>query len=187
MIVTDLAKTDQYDKYWKECLEFIEKECCADPLYKNYIGLQKTDFISLPAVIIDNKIIAFSGAQVKDEWGPNVARLSSRFWIHPNYRHSLSKFEKSEMPWYNSEYLIQHQLNAVAEQKIPHLFISRHGNVRKGFQQFINLVNRFNNTNFQILEGLYDISTVPQIIAMHSANDTDLKQILREETFIKKL
>lgn len=187
MLVTDLVKTDQYNKHWEDCLSFISEKCRADSLYKNYISLQKTDFISLPAVIIDNKIIAFSGAQVKDEWGPNIARLSSRFWIHPDYRHSLSKFEYSQTPWYNSEYLIQHQLKEVAERKIPHLFISRQGNVRNGFQKFINLVNRFNNTEFQVLEGLWNISNVPQIVAMYSFAGTNFKQYLKEETTITEV
>lgn len=185
MIIVDLVKTDIHDSIWKECLRFINDHCTSDPLYKNYIDLKKTDFISLPVVIVDNKIIAFSGAQVKEEWGPNIARVSSRFWLHPSIRHNISKFETSETPWYNSEYLIGLQLETVANLGIPHVFISREGKFKKGFQKFIDLVNKFNASNFCILDQHYDISGIPQLIAIHSSLGVNYQTYLREETFLK--
>lgn len=186
MQIIDITKTDQYDNLWTQCLFFIQENCIADPLYENYTNISKSDFISLPVVIIDNNIIAFSGAQFKpDVWGHNIARISSRFWTHPLYRHSISKFETSTKPWYNSEYLIQHQIAEVKRLEIPHMFISREGNYRKSFQQYINLVNKYNSTNFKLLEDLYLIQNTPQLIAVHS--DDNVLQILNEETLLKQI
>jgi hypothetical protein len=186
MQIVDITKTDQYNNLWAQCLFFIQENCIADPLYNNYVNLDKKDFISLPVVILDNNIIAFSGAQFKpDVWGHNIARISSRFWTHPLYRHSISKFQTSDKPWYNSEFLIQHQIAEVKQLDIPHMFISREGNYRKSFQQYINLVNKYNATNFKLLEEYYLIQNTPQLIAVHS-NDNVL-QILKEETLLKQI
>lgn len=187
MKIVDIAQTSIHDSEWVNCLSYIEKHCTEDNRFKNYLNLRKTDFISLPVVIKDQKIIAFSGAQVKDEWGPNIARVSSRFWLHPEYRHTLTKFEKSTVPWYNSEYLINVQLNVVRQKEIPHVFISREGDYRKSFQKFIDLVNFYNSTNFLILEGTFSILTTAQLIAVHSFVGNNVEQYISEETFIKKL
>lgn len=186
MQIIDLTKTDQYDNVWLQCLTFIRSNCKEDPLYKNYIGINKHSFISLPAAIIDDTIVAFSGAQFKpDVWGHNIARISSRFWTHPAYRHNFSKFETSKTPWYNSEFLITCQIAEVKRLEIPHMFISREGNYRKSFQRYINLVNRYNTTNFKLVEKLYLVQNVPQLIALHS--DYEIAQILREETLLKQI
>lgn len=186
MQIVDITKTDQYNNLWAQCLFFIQENCIDDPLYKNYINLSKEDFISLPVVIVDNNIIAFSGAQFKpDVWGHNIARISSRFWTHPLYRHSISKFQTSTKPWYNSEYLIQYQIAEVKRLEIPHMFISREGNYRKSFQQYINLVNKYNATNFKLLEEYYLIQNTPQLIAVHS--DDNVLQILKEETLLTQI
>lgn len=186
MQIVDITKTDQYDNLWAQCLLFIEYNCKSDPLYKNYIGIDKQDFISLPAVIIDNGIVAFSGAQFKPaDWGHNIARVSSRFWIHPDHRHSLSKFETSDKPWYNSEFLIKYQIDEVNRLGIPHMFISREGNYRKSFQLYIDLVNRYNSTNFKLVEGVYSVQHVSQLIAVHS--DDNIEQVLKEETTLKRI
>lgn len=187
MLIVDIVKTESYDKEWEQCLDYIEHSCLDDPLHKNYINLKKLDFISLPVVILDNKIIAFSGAQIKDEWGPNIARVSSRFWIHPLHRHSITKFNESSGPWYNSEYLIKVQLEEIRKKEIPHVFISREGEYRKSFQKFIDLVNYYNQTNFKILDDYYNILTVPQLLAVHSFEGNNLEQYLIEETLIKKI
>lgn len=186
MQIVDITQTDQYDNIWKRCLSFIEHKCNEDPLYKNYINLNKLDFISLPVAIVDDRIVAFSGAQFKpEEWGPNIARISSRFWIHPEHRHSLSKFSVSNKPWYNSEFLIKHQITAVEKLGIPHMFISREGNYRKSFQLYIELVNRYNLTDFKLVEGIYTVQHVPQIIAVHSKYN--IEQILKEETTLTRI
>lgn len=187
MQITDLVKTTDYDKEWYSCLSFIRANCSEDPLYQNYINLRKEEFVSLPAVIIDNDIVAFSGAQVKDAWGPNIARVSSRFWIHPKFRHSPSKFRNSSTPWYNSKFLIKVQLDEVKKLGIPNVFISREGNYRKSFQQFITLVNEYNAAGFRVLEGQYLIQHVPQILALYSFDSNAVENIIAEETLIKKL
>jgi glutaredoxin len=188
MQLVDIIQTVDYDHLWNQCIEYITVHCKEDPLYENYIKLTKEDFVSLPVIIIDNQIVAFSGAQVNIEnWGPNIARVSSRFWLAPDYRHSLSKFNSSDIPWYNSQFLIKHQLSIVAELGIPHVFISREGMYRKSFSKFIDLVNQYNNTNFNVLAGEYEINHTPQLIAVHSFENDLTEQWLGEETLIKKL
>ena len=186
MEIIDITKTNLYNTTWVRCLNFIENNCQADPLYENYIGIDTQDFVSLPVVIIDDTIVAFSGAQYKpDVWGHNIPSVSSRFWIHPDYRHSCSKFETSDKPWYNSEFLISQQIKEINRLGIPHMFISREGDYKNSFQKYINLVNRYNNTDFRLVEDLYLIQCIPQIIAVHSTHNID--QILREETLLKKI
>lgn len=187
MQIVDLVQTNIFDTEWQSCLAYIMNNCTEDIRYQNYLNLKKEDFISLPVVVIDNKIIAFSGAQIKEEWGPNISRISSRFWIHPDFRHPATKFKESQKPWYNSEYLIRVQLDVIRQKEIPHVFISREGDYRKSFQKFIDLVNFYNNTNFSMLEGKYDILGTPQMIAVHSVAGNNLEQYITEETFIKKL
>jgi hypothetical protein len=187
MKIIDLVKNNYNDELWSQCLAYIKSNCQQDVLYENYIVLDKKDFISLPVAIIDNKIVAFSGAQFRPtEWGHNIARISSRFWIHPEYRrHTLSKFEDHTQPWYNSEFLIKCQIEEVNRLGIPHMFISREGNYKKSFQKYINLVNKYNETNFRLMDEYYLIQKTPQLIAVHSKDNID--QIIKEETLFKKV
>lgn len=188
MQLADLTQTTEYDQHWSDCIAYITDHCKEDPLYNNYISLKKTDFISLPAIVVDNQIVAFSGAQINlDQWGSNIARVSSRFWLAPTHRHSLSKFNSSNTPWYNSEFLIKHQLDAVTGLGIPHVFISREGKHRKSFCKYVELVNRYNNTSFRVLDGEYEVNHVPQMIAVHSFEDIQFERCIAEETLIKKL
>jgi glutaredoxin len=188
MQLVDIIQTVEYDHLWNQCIEYITIHCKEDPLYENYIKLAKEDFVSLPVIIIDNQIVAFSGAQVNNEsWGPNIARVSSRFWLAPDYRHSLTKFNSSNIPWYNSQFLIKHQLDILVKSGIPHMFISREGIYRKSFSKFIDLVNQYNNTSFKVLAGEYEINHIPQMIAVYSFETDPLEQWISEETLIKKL
>jgi hypothetical protein len=185
MIFTDIIQTDEYNNIWAECIDYIRHHCTNDPLYKNYISLSKQDFISLTVAIDNDKIVAFSGAQCKPEWGPNIVRISSRFWIDPSSRHGVTKFKESNVPWYNSEFLLPIQIAAVKD--FPHMFISREGSYRNSFGKYINLVNSFNNTNFILLDGYYDILNTEQMIAVDASTIEEAEQILREDTLLSKL
>lgn len=164
---------------------YIFKNCQSDLLYENYANLNINDFICLTAVIEGDEIIALSGIQyMPDRWGEHTVRMSTRFWMHPKYRiNSLSKFDPDMRFYFNSQLMIPHQLNFLKKIPIKFAIITREGNYRRSFEKFIKLVNHHNNTNFSILDGLYNVcqpmETVPhscqQIIAVHSLNNTDFQ------------
>lgn len=185
MIFTDIIQTEEYDTIWAECIDYIRQNCTSDPLYENYTNLSKHDFISLTVAIDNDKIVAFSGAQCKPEWGPNIVRISSRFWIDPSSRHGVTKFKESDVPWYNSEFLLPIQIAAVKD--FPHMFISREGPYRKSFSKYIDLVNFYNNTNFILLDGYYDVLNTEQLIAVNATTSAEAEQFIREDTLLSKL
>lgn len=194
LTTVDLCKTSDYNDLWENCLNFINMHCTTDTLYKNYCNLNPNDFVSFPVAILNNEIIAFSGAEIKPKlWGPNISRISSKFWLHPKVRtQSFTKFNPSRSIWYNSKYLIPYQLAEIKRLQIPHIFISRQGKYQKSFQQYISLVNINNSINFKILKNLYNVcgsknNSMPecyQIVAMYSFETTIYETALREETLL---
>jgi hypothetical protein len=193
LIVVDLCKTSAYNSVWENCLDFINKECKTDKLYKNYCNLNPNDFISLPVAISNDEIIAFSGAEIKPNiWGPFISRISSKFWLHPKVRtQSLTKFNPTRNIWYNSKYLIPYQLAEIKRLEIPHIFISRQGKYQKSFQRYISLVNTNNNVNFEILKKQYNVCgpkvNTPecyQTIAIYSFETNLYEAVLAEETLL---
>ena len=193
----DITVTDEYDNLWHNCLEYIHQNCQDDPLYQNYLNLNKKDFISIAIAIENSSIVAFSCAQYNPEkWGDQIARVSTRFWLHPNVRSKgLTKFTPGTTTWYNSQYMMQYQLDAVKRLNLPASFISREGNYKKSFQKYINLVNNYNNTNFILLDGIYAVcglmNEIPdsckQMIAVNISNNTDLDYFIRDNTTLKKV
>lgn len=194
LITADLCKTSAYNNLWENCLHFINTQCKTDKLYKNYCNLNPTDFISLPVAILNDEIIAFSGAEIKPKlWGPFISRISSKFWLHPKVRtQSLTKFNPTRNTWYNSKYLIPYQLAEIKRLEIPHVFISRQGKYQKSFQQYISLVNANNSVNFEILKNQYNVcgslhTQTPecyQTIAMYSFETNLYEAVLAEETLL---
>jgi len=55
----DITVTDEYDKLWYDCLEYIHQNCQDDSLYQNYLNLNKKDFISIAVAIENSSIVAF--------------------------------------------------------------------------------------------------------------------------------
>ena len=196
-VFADISITNEYDELWHSCLEYIRYHCQNDPLYQNYLNLKKQDFISIVVTIEDNRIIAFSCAQFDiKKWGDQIARVSTRFWLHPSVRSKgLTKFTPGATTWYNSQYMMRYQLDAVKRLNLPASFISREGNYKKSFQKYINLVNTYNNTNFILLDGLYAVcgpmieipDSCKQMIAVNISNSTDPDYFICNSTTLKKV
>ena len=171
--------------------------CQSDPLYLNYSTLDIKDFVCLTAVLEQNEIIALSGVQyLPDRWGENIARISTRFWIHPTYRiNSLSKFKHDYRLYFNSQLMIPFQLKFIKSLGVSFAIITREGEYRRSFSKFIDLVNHHNGTMFNILDGLYNVcqpmTCVPdsckQLIAVHTLNNSNFSNELSELSKYSKL
>ena len=172
-LVVDTARTRDYDYLWADFFKVLEQT--NDPLKANYIGLDPTQFASLPVVIKDDKIICFSGLQIiPSKWGPGIGRCSARLWYHPDYRlKGLSKFTSGDK-FLNSTFCMPVQLAVAKEQGLDCLFISRESNIR-GFKEYLNLLQVNTKVNFTLEEQWYNVcgklNPVPdsckQAVAIH--------------------
>lgn len=190
----DLTVDPDADNLLIKFKSFIKEHCSQDPLYNNYANLDLTDFICLTAVINNNHIVALSGVQSKpDRWGTNTVRISTRFWMHPDYRiNGLSKYDPGQRFYFNSQLMIPYQLNYLKTLGIKFAIITREGNYRRSFTKFIELVNYHNATNFTVLNGIFNVcnhmTLIPescqQMIAVHAFDntsfDTELENLNKE-------
>jgi hypothetical protein len=153
--IVDLSTDFGFSTQWSETLELISTG--DDKLKNNYINLNPKDFLSFTALIEDNKIICFSALQsAYDRWGPDIARCSTRMWIHPEYRFSgMTKFTKGNK-FLNSYYLLPVQFKVARRLGIKCIFMSRESNPN-AFDQWTNLVNNNTGRKFRVLEGRYNV------------------------------
>jgi len=78
--------TDYDSVIWEKTLENIVNG--DDELKNNYINLTPRDFVCWPVLIDNNEIVCFSGLQINySRWSDKFARINSRFYISPKYRH----------------------------------------------------------------------------------------------------
>ena len=134
------------DKLWQECIACIVNS--NDSLKHNYIALDPREFISFPVVIIDDKIVCFSGLQINEErWGKGIGRCSTRLWIHPEYRHT-GKFTGGDK-FLNTTYCLPIQLAAAKLHNLDCVFISREHNLL-GFAEYAKLIKINCNTSFYL-------------------------------------
>lgn len=183
-LVTDPSQTDRIQRF----KTVVNTLCQSDHLYSNYSTLSISDFICLTAVLENDEIIAISGVQhLPDRWGTNIVRMSTRFWIHPDYRiNSLSKFKHDYRLYFNSQLMIPVQLEFIKSLGINFAIITREGEYRRSFGKFIELVNYHNTTKFNVLPGLFNVcqpminipDTCKQIIAVHSFNNLNFQHEL---------
>lgn len=165
--------TDPQPELWARCMDVIYRS--ADPLRENYLNLKFDEFLSLPAVINNDRIVCFSGLQYNErKWGKGVARASSRMWIHPAYRHTgITKFAGGPR-FLNTTYCLPIQWDVALNSNIDVLFISRENNLL-AFQQYLNLVKINCNHIFNLQPTMYNVcgpqATVPdscrQYVAVH--------------------
>jgi hypothetical protein len=135
VIVIDYAKAFNKD-LWQKFQEYVVTT--SDDLKYNYIGLEPQNFVSFPVVIINNTIVCFSALQVnKDWWGEKIGRVSTRMWIHPDYRHK-GKFT-SGSKFLNTTYCVPLQLAKAKLIGLDCVFISREHNP-KAFQEYSKLI-----------------------------------------------
>jgi hypothetical protein len=155
MVVVDLALTDRFNDLWKKTL--LEITQGNDKLKDNYVNLDPKNFLSFTVLIEHQEIICFSALQSAiDRWGLDIARCSTRMWVHPNYRFSgMTKFTQGKK-FLNSFYLIPQQLRTANELGYKCVFMSREENP-KAFNEWTNLVNRNSSGNFQNLTNRYNV------------------------------
>ena len=177
MQVIDLI-SDPQDQLWKDTIEYIDST--NDILKNNYINIKFKEFLSFPVVIENNQIICFSGLHYNERrWGKNLARFSSRMWIHPDYRiKSISKFSGGPK-FLNSTYCLPLQIQKAKEIGLDSVFISREHNLI-GFKQYIDLIKINCNLDFKIKPNRYNVcgrtydeeEGCVQYVAVHHLSDS---------------
>lgn len=155
MEIVDLAHTDRFQSNWQEVLRFIAKS--SDKLKNNYTQLDPKNFLSFTALLDNNKIICFSALQsAVDRWGHDIARCSTRMWVHQDFRFTgMTRFTQGNR-FLNSFYLIPKQLEIAKKLKYSCVFMSRESNPR-AFVEWSKLVNKNTGNNFQNLKDRYNV------------------------------
>lgn len=155
-IIELLDKTPETEQLWSKVVHFIKT--LDDELVENYITIDFSKFVTLPAIVENDEIICFSGLQVDEsKWGPKIGRCSSRMWIHPNYRKkSLTTFSGGNQ-YLNSFFLVPIQLDTARRIGLEACFISREKN-RRGFARYLQLVQNNTGVEFVLLPNTYDVS-----------------------------
>jgi hypothetical protein len=151
--IIDFAAT--FDKaLWDQFQDYLQTT--TDELKYNYIDLDPQDYVSFPVVIINNIIVCFSGLQTNsDWWGTKIGRVSTRMWIHPDYRHT-GKFTGGDK-FLNTTYCLPLQLAKAKLIGLDCVFISREHNLR-GFEEYSKLIKINCNTEFVLEPTKYAIN-----------------------------
>lgn len=152
MQVIDMCNDRSYDLLWANEIENIQHS--NDNLKGNYTSIKFNEFESFTMLVQDNEVVAFSGLQFSPErWGSNTARVLSRFYIAPKYRHGLSLLTNDLY----TRYMLPVQLDAARRLGVSSVFISR----ETGFHSFGKYVSYINetltDTAFVVLNGRYDV------------------------------
>lgn len=176
--IVDLI-SDPRPELWARTVEFIETET-EDRLRSNYTNLNFSEFVSFPCVLDHGEIICFSGLQFnKNKWGSDIARCSSRMWLHPEHRHTgLTKFTGGEK-FINTTYCIPVQIAKARELSLSAVFISREKNPL-GFKKYTDLIKINCGLDFNIKEHRYhvcgahalDQESCKQWVAVHELTDS---------------
>jgi hypothetical protein len=166
---------ENFDKdLWEKTLEIIVNN--KDELKNNYINLSPKDFVCWPVLIENNEIVCFSGLQINQErWGDNFARINSRFFISPKYRHRTPGKLNNHDKFLNTKYLLPVQIEFAKEMGLKGIFMSREGDHKKVFEHYANLAYKNTGYFFKILTYQYNVcgqqNPVPesckQWIALH--------------------
>jgi len=143
--IVDLA-TSFDAKIWSQFQQYVVTT--NDDLKYNYIDLDPRNYVSFPVVVIDNMIVCFSALQINtDWWGHGIGRVSTRMWIHPDYRHT-GKFTKGNK-FLNTTYCLPLQLAKAKLLGLDCVFISRENNL-KAFEEYLKLIKVNCNTEFKM-------------------------------------
>lgn len=163
-------------KLWQKFQDYVKTT--TDSTKHNYIDLDPQKFASFPVVIIDDTIICFSGLQINEDWwGEGIGRISSRMWIHPDYRHS-GKFNGGSK-FLNTTYCLPLQLAKATLIGLDCVFISRADNL-KGFEEYLKLIKINCGTDFILKSNKYalngpcyveDPESMKQWVMLHCLTD----------------
>lgn len=187
MQIIDLI-TDPRPDLWNNVITYIKT--INDSLKDNYLNINFNEFLSFPVVVEDEKIICFSGLHFNERrWGKNLARFSSRMWIHPDYRiKGISKFTGGPK-FLNSTYCLPIQMNKAKEVGLDAVFISREHN-KVGFEQYIDLIKINCDLDFDIKPNRYNVcgnvfdeqEGCIQYVAVHHLTDRGHETWIRNMT-----
>lgn len=152
MQVIDLIIDPQHEM-WVETIKQISES--DDPLKDNYLNINFKDFLSFTAVVSNERIICFSGLQYDStKWGTKIGRISSRMWVHPDYRfRGLTKFTGGEK-FLNSYYCVPKQLEVAKANQLSCVFVSREHN-REAFKEYLELLKINAKSEFELLHKRY--------------------------------
>jgi hypothetical protein len=166
------------DSIWKKTLNVIKSH--NDELKNNYLNLSPTDFVCWPVLIDGDEIVCFSGLQKNVErWGDKFARINSRFFINPKFRHKgPGKLLHSEK-FLNSRHLLPIQISKAKQLGFKGVFMSREGDHRKAFELYVDLAYRNSNHHFKVLNDRYNVcgslepipESCKQWVAVHCFNN----------------
>jgi hypothetical protein len=173
------------DKAWSRCLDTIRNRCNSDPLIENYLKIVPKNYYHFVAAVYADQIISFGAIEHSPQkWGPYIARVLTRFWIHPDFRtHSLTKWGAGNIRF--SPIILKPQLEFLKSQNdIKVAMITRQGKYKKSFMEICRLSSEVAADNFEIDDKIYNVcgnsddESCYQMIALSSINHADKWSIL---------
>jgi hypothetical protein len=156
IIVKIISQIDH--SLWTQCKNYIRYHCKTDSLYDNYANLEPENYSYFNCALIDDRIVSFGAVEISEEkWGPEIARVLTRFWIHPDFRSSgLTKWGSQNIRF--SPLILKPQLDFLqTSSKIKAAMITREGKYRNSFNEIIRLANTVSQNNFTVLPGKYNV------------------------------
>lgn len=182
-----LLESNPAEDVWNECMETIKSCCHADPLYKNYLNLSPEQYYYFVTAIVENRIVSFGAIEyAPHKWGENIARVLTRFWIHPDYRSKgLTKWGPNAVRF--SPIILGAQMKFLDSQnKIKVAMITREGQYSKSFKKITKLASSVSADSFDILENTHNVcgnssdDSCYQMIALSSISGKDKWKIFSQ-------
>lgn len=169
---TPLSEFTVLDLKNKNCFDLLdpaleEIKNSNDRLKDNYAFINTDQYISFTAVMLDNRIVSFSGLQIKDFWGKKNARALSRYYISQEYRHGLNLLTNNLF----AELMLPIQIEVSKKFNFENIFISR----EKGFRSFSRYISYMNS---KILESNFSSTIEKYNVCGNLSNDNSCNQFL---------
>jgi hypothetical protein len=155
---TNFYNISYNSELWQNCLYEIQKTCQQDYLYENYINLNPEHYFFFNGIIHNKTIAAFAAIEYSPhKWGNAVARVLTRYWIHPNFRsHNLTKWTAKKVKV--TPFVLGPQIEFLKSHKnIKIAMMTRQGSHRRGLDQFLKITNTIKDCNFELLSGLFNV------------------------------
>jgi len=186
MLEIAVKKINQIDhSVWDQCKNYIKQHCQNDPLYDNYIHIDPRKYSFFNCALLDDRIVSFGAVEIsEDKWGPEIARVLTRFWIHPDFRsRGLTKWGDHNIRF--SPLILKPQLEFLDTIiKIKVAMITREGKYKKSFQEISRLASTVISDSFEIADKVYNVCVYSddpkcyQMISLASISGHDKWDIL---------
>jgi hypothetical protein len=158
-------------------------------LYDNYTNIDPKNYSFFNCALVHDRIVSFGAVEISEaKWGPEIARVLTRFWIHPDFRSSgLTKWGAQSIRF--SPLILKPQLEFLKiSSKIKVAMITREGRYRNSFREIVRLANTASQNNFTILPGKYNVcepmQSVPggcrQMIALCPLKDSSIDAVFED-------